>query len=58
MVTPWNSNLGLEDNFRTGRNSKITMGIASFIEEQLVRDDDFSSRELTYVITSLYAHNK
>ena len=50
----WNSNLGLEDNFRTGRNSKITMGIASFIEEQLVRDDEISSRELTYLISKRF----
>ena len=55
----WNSNLGLEDNFQTGRNSKITMEITSFIEEQLVRDDEISSRELTHVIiTSLYVHTR
>ena len=45
----WNSHLGLGDHYRSGRTSRITPDLSSFVEDQLVRDDEISSRELSYV---------
>jgi transposase len=46
----WNSSLGLEDHHRSGRKSRITGEISFFVEEQLIKDDEISSRELAYLV--------
>ena len=46
----WNSSLGLEDHHRSGRKLRITGEIPSFVEEQLIKDDEISSKELAYLV--------
>ena len=49
-VYRWKMNQGLQDKHRTGRKGKITIDIATFIEEKLKEDDEIASTELNRFI--------
>ena len=45
---------GLEDGERSGRPSNITEEIALCLNENLKRDDELSSRELSYIVSKTF----
>ena len=53
----WRTNCGLRDQHRSGRRSKITLGIAAFIERSLQEDDEITSVELQRLLSRKFSVN-
>ena len=56
-VFRWRTNRGLRDRHRSGRLSKITAEIGSFVEAKLQEDDEITSVELQRLISRKFSIN-
>ena len=54
MIHHWKTQQGLEDTFRSGRPSQITEEIGLSLNKHLKKDDELSSRELSYIISKRF----
>ena len=54
VIHRWKTQQGLEDTFRSGRPSQITEEIGLSLNEHLKKDEELSSRELSYIISKRF----
>ena len=50
----WETKQGLEDAGRAGRRPCIVEDIAAFLNESLKKDNELSSRELSYLVSKIF----